>query len=551
MGMRDWIADMAGKLLPGRSERKAVSDAEGLWNLRNLAIAIVAVALIVALIIFLPKIIIDSIVENNKELFCDHSSLDYSIKKYDYEAMTVRYGCHGCDSNFYAPMTCTENVIREASCTESGQIEKIYTVEGHAQLNKTVKVTVDQLPHTYEVLEKGFAPTCEEKGLTDYRRCKVCNWHFEAEEIAATGHTSVTLIPYKAPTCCEDGNRAKTQCSVCKKILAENLRIPTIDHSYEIHSTVAPTDYEPGYDLHKCAWCDKAYQDNYVSPLKQTLTFTDHYTYSKLIKVKTDSKVLVIPEYNGILPVQAITMDAVTNMECIEEIIIPKTITEIPRGAFKNLPNLKKIHFPEGLKKIETDAFMGCPAIEELEFPSTLEYLEARPFPDSNKILSVSFSEKSDPYVASYRLSNATLTLKLPSDPNIGDLSADLKHLPYLTELYMVEGTKLNSNIAAGFIVKHDYSEESSIIWDGDNCYAEIGGEYYFVATFTQEKTLSLPETVNGRRFKLRKNSLSLVIKSIDSISAYCTLEIARAAIGEDNKHYIDKISRLSYPEEE
>ena len=551
MGMWDWIADMAGKLLPGRSEKKAVSDAEGLWNLRNLAIAIVVLAIIIALIIFLPKIIIDEIVESNKEVFCDHASLDYSIKRYDYDNMTVMYGCSECNTKFNAPMTCTENVIKEASCTEPGEIEKVYTVEGHSQLNQTVKVKVDQLPHTYEVLEAGFAPTCEEKGLTDYRKCTVCGWHFAAEEIAATGHTSVTLIPYKNPTCTEDGNYAKTQCSVCDKILAENLRIPKIDHKYEEHSTVAPTDYEAGYDLHKCIWCDKSYQDNYVSPLKQELTFKDDYSWCALIKAKTDGKVLVIPEYNGKLPVKAIQTDAVTNMECVEEIIIPKTVVDIYEGAFKNLPNLKKIYFSEGLKKIETGAFQGCPEITELEFPSTLEYLGAKPFPDSDKILSVAFSEKSDPYVASYHLSDTILTLKLPSDPNVADVSAAMRSLPVLTEIYMTETTKLNSSSTERFIVKHDYSEESSIIKDGENYYAEIGGEYYFVATFTAEKTLTLPETVNGKRYTLRKNSLSLVIKNIGSISAYCTLDIALVAVGDDNKQYVDKISLLSYPDEE
>lgn len=115
----------------------------------------------------------------------------------------------------------------------------------------------------------------------------------------------------------------------------------------------------------------------------------------------------------------------------------------------------------------------------------------------------------------------------------------------------MTETTKLNSSSTERFIVKHDYSEESSIIKDGENYYAEIGGEYYFVATFTAEKTLTLPETVNGKRYTLRKNSLSLVIKNIGSISAYCTLDIALVAVGDDNKQYVDKISLLSYPDEE
>ena len=59
-----------------------------------------------------------------------------------------------------------------------------------------------------EELVKGKAATCTETGLTDGKKCSVCQETLVAqEEIPALGHTE-EKVEAKAPTCTEEGNVA-------------------------------------------------------------------------------------------------------------------------------------------------------------------------------------------------------------------------------------------------------------------------------------------------------------------------------------------------------
>ena len=534
MGKWEWIGELAGKLLPGRSEKKAVSDAEGLWNLRNLVIAIVVFALLIGFILYLPKLIVDWVVEENKELFCDHASLDFSIKKYDYNAMTVRYGCRGCNTKFYAPLECTETVVKETSCAEPGKLERVYTAEGLPELNKTVTEEIPMFPHTYKLLEIGYDPTCEATGLTDYTMCSVCNRHFTPEVIPAKGHTNKVLIPYKEPTCTEVGNKAKTQCTVCDKITGENFIIAKVAHKYENHSTVAPTDYTAGYDLHECIWCDASYQDNIVPAFNQTITVNG----GRLVNATTTSDILVIPESHGGSAITSIQYGAVSGNASIKEIILPKTVTYISSGAFMDLPGLERITFAEGLETIETGAFRECPKISELHFPSTLKETGANCFPDSKNITKVWFDENSEPYVHNFYFSEATLSLKLPKNASTANINYALNNLPFLAEIYMTAETKakLGESALSTFEVKTDYSEESSVIAEGSSYYAKIGDKYYFIAALGAEERLILPERINGELYSLRKGSLQRIAKHLKALTVHSAEISILDAVGTENK---------------
>lgn len=111
--------------------------------------------------------------------------------------------------------------------------------------------------HTAKVVE-GYAPTCEETGLTDKLVCEVCDEVIaDHTVIEATGHTEVE-IPAVAPTCEETGLTAGMECTVCGKVTVEQKVVEATGHTEEDLSAVEPTCEETGLTAgKKCTVCEK------------------------------------------------------------------------------------------------------------------------------------------------------------------------------------------------------------------------------------------------------------------------------------------------------
>ena len=99
--------------------------------------------------------------------------------------------------------------------------------------------------HQEEIVE-GKAATCTETGLTDGKKCSVCQETLVAqEEIAALGHKEVT-VEGKAPTCTETGLTEGKTCGVCQETLVAQEEIAALGHKEETVEAVAPTCTENG-----------------------------------------------------------------------------------------------------------------------------------------------------------------------------------------------------------------------------------------------------------------------------------------------------------------
>ena len=152
-----------------------------------------------------------------------------------------------------------ESVVTNPSCTEKGYTTHTCKKGDHTYVDSYV----DALGHDYNSVVT--APTCTEDGYTTYT-CKNDATHtYVGDEVAATGHTEETLEAV-APKCEATGLTEGKKCSVCDKVLVAQQTIDALGHDYESVVT-NPTCTEKGYTTHTCKKGDHTYVDSYVDAL--------------------------------------------------------------------------------------------------------------------------------------------------------------------------------------------------------------------------------------------------------------------------------------------
>ena len=156
-------------------------------------------------------------------------------------------------------------VIKEATCTEEGTVEKTcetcgytwtenipktehhyvttttkldtceekseYTVEKCSECGD-VKSTSKKLyysAHDFQFTSHKKEPTCTEKG-EDLYTCTICNGT-ETREVAATGHDT-ELVNVKEPTCTDFGYTGDEVCKKCNQVVKSGKKIEPNGHKY-------------------------------------------------------------------------------------------------------------------------------------------------------------------------------------------------------------------------------------------------------------------------------------------------------------------------------
>lgn len=156
-------------------------------------------------------------------------------------------------------------VIKEATCTEEGKVEKTcetcgytwtvttpktehhyvtttqkvdtceekseYTVEKCSECGD-VKSTSKKLyysAHDFQFTSHKKEPTCTEKG-EDLYTCTICN-ETETREVAATGHDT-ELVNVKEPTCTDFGYTGDEVCKKCNQVVKSGKKIEPNGHKY-------------------------------------------------------------------------------------------------------------------------------------------------------------------------------------------------------------------------------------------------------------------------------------------------------------------------------
>lgn len=116
---------------------------------------------------------------------------------------------------------------QDATCTEDG-----YADYKCSKCQDTKHETLKAKGSHSPVPIPGKDPNCTESGLTEGKKCSVCQEILVKQEtIPAKGHTE-TPVPGKDPTCTETGLTEGKKCSVCQEILVKQQTIPAKGHDY-------------------------------------------------------------------------------------------------------------------------------------------------------------------------------------------------------------------------------------------------------------------------------------------------------------------------------
>ena len=165
--------------------------------------------------------------------------------------------CSRCDYTTYNELPITAHtynaVVTAPDCLNGG-----YTTYTCTGCNKTYTGDVTlALGHKESAVVT--SPDCENGGYTTYT-CTACGETRTGDETAALGHTEETVTG-KAATCLEAGMTDGKKCSVCNVTLEEQTEIPALGHNYEGVVTNAPSCTVEGLKTYTCKNCSDTYTE--------------------------------------------------------------------------------------------------------------------------------------------------------------------------------------------------------------------------------------------------------------------------------------------------
>jgi len=140
-----------------------------------------------------------------------------------------------------------KEVIKEASCTEKGEI-KYYCECGYSKIEET-----PMLEHTYDDWETSIEATCLSQGQLKHS-CINCG-HTEYKDTAKASHTETKYEDLDSD-CTHEGHIGGTYCSVCHEELTPSTIVSKKEHSYDKWETsIKATCISKGQEKRVCKIC--------------------------------------------------------------------------------------------------------------------------------------------------------------------------------------------------------------------------------------------------------------------------------------------------------
>ena len=118
---------------------------------------------------------------------------------------------------------------------------------------------VSECEHVFEDFEIDKAPTCVESG-SKFVKCTICS-RIQTDTIEALGH-DMKMSSVRAPTCTEKGYTDYV-CSSCGFTEMADV-VSAIDHNYKVSKVQSPTCTESGYTDYICSVCGIADKGDFV-----------------------------------------------------------------------------------------------------------------------------------------------------------------------------------------------------------------------------------------------------------------------------------------------
>ena len=189
----------------------------------------------------------------------------------DHSTLTGKVVCENDNSHVHTEdARVTSKTLKEATCTEKGQVE--FTAEFGANIygfEKQIK-TVDTPALGHKLVHHAAkAATCIAEGSIEYWECTVCKKLYSDKDAKNEVTTIVTpkdpknhvgeteLKNAKAATCTESGYTGDTYCKSCGELIEKGKASPVVPHQFgEWIIVKQPTRTEAGEKVRYCKVCN-------------------------------------------------------------------------------------------------------------------------------------------------------------------------------------------------------------------------------------------------------------------------------------------------------
>ncbi len=172
---------------------------------------------------------------------------------------------------------------------------------------------------------------CYEEG-SKHKECTVCHGVAVTETIPIA-HSCGSWVEKVSATCTEDGQVAHYTCTICGTNLDKNYN--------KLNSLVIPAT---GHSC-KNGYCSVCNWEEQSEGLAYTLSSDGTY-YIVSCGTCTDSKVIIPTKHEG-LPVKAIGDEAFKDCTTITSVVIPSCITSIGKSAFSDCEYLREVYISD------------------------------------------------------------------------------------------------------------------------------------------------------------------------------------------------------------